>query len=32
MHIHKIGKSDYYFGHVCLSVYPSVFMEQLGFH
>jgi len=31
MHIHKIGKSDYYFGHVCLSVYPSVFMEQLGF-
>ena len=30
--VHKITKSDYYLRHVCLSVRPSVRMEQLGSH
>lgn len=30
--VRKIAKSDRYLRHACLSVPPSVLMEQLGFH
>jgi hypothetical protein len=30
--ISKISKSDYWFRHVCLSVWPSIRMEHRGWH
>ena len=31
-YVHKTWKSDYYIRHACLSVRPSVRMEQFGSH
>jgi hypothetical protein len=30
--IREVAKSDYWLHHVCMSVRPSVCMEQLGVH